>query len=180
MVGILSLLASLALAEDSPTSPGKARVFGSTRASVAVPTGYTGVAQSYGAEIGAMFEDGNQLALRFAFVPNPPDVFGADTPNAALGPVVSWAYNIRVSRAFDLYPTACLGAVFGPSPATQVNMVLPYIQGGLGARARFTTASGSEVALGPEIGFVPTILAPYIGFNLGLIGAPPSALPPTP
>jgi hypothetical protein len=174
----LLLMASLALAEDSPTSPGKARVFGSTRASVAVPTGYTGVAQSYSAEVGAMFEDGNQLALRFAFVPQPPDVFGPDTPDAALGPVVSWAYNIRVARQFDLYPAACLGAVFGPAPTTKINMVLPYIQGGLGARARFKTASGSEVALGPEIGFVPTILAPYVGFNLGLIGAPPAPVAP--
>ena len=89
------------------------------------------------AEMGAVFEDGNQLALRFAFVPDPPDVFGSDTPTAALGPVVSWAYNIRVARQFDLFPTACVGAVFGPSPATRLNMVLPYIQGGLGARARF-------------------------------------------
>jgi acetyl-CoA C-acetyltransferase len=37
---------------------------------------------------------------------------------------------------------------------------------------------GGAVALGPEIGFVPTILAPYVAINVALIGPKPTPIAP--
>ena len=175
----MTLLASLCLLSPSalaasPDTQGGAAVYSSLRASVAVPTGYQGFATSYSAEVGAMFHDGNQLGLRFAWLPNPPDVYGAATPPQAVGPVAVWAYNAHITPTVDLAPSAALGAVFGQSPTTGNNKVLPYVQGGLAMRLRFPLPGGATIGAAPEIGFVPTILAPYMAFSVAYIGAPPA------
>lgn len=170
----LLLLAHSALATDAAQEPGGARIYGSARGTVAVPTGYKGLASSYSLEVGALFRSGNQLGLRFAYLPYPPDVYGAETPEHAFGPVIAWAYQIRVSPTVDLGPTIGLGAVFGPAPDTGENKVLPYIQAGVGMRARVPLSSGGAFAVGPEIGIVPTILAPYVALNLSLVGPRPT------
>ena len=177
----MTLLASLLLlahtafaAPEAEQKAGAARLYGTVRANLAVPTGYTGLAQSYSAEVGALFRSGNQLGLRFAYVPYAPNVYGQDTPDHAVGPVVVWAYNFRVSPRLDLYPAVGLGAVFGPSPKTTENMVMPYIQAGLGLRGRIPMSNGGAIAIGPEFGFVPTILAPYAAVNLTMIGPKPA------
>jgi hypothetical protein len=179
----MSLLTTLLLlvhtafaAPEAEQKAGSARLFGTVRANVAVPTGYTGIAQSYSAEVGALFRSGNQLGLRFAYVPYAPNVYGPNTPDHAVGPVVVWAYNIRVSPRLDLYPAVGLGAVFGPSPVNNENKVLPYIQAGLGLRGRIPMSNGGAIAIGPEVGFVPTILAPYAAINLTMIGPKPSPI----
>lgn len=166
-------LATVALAAE-PTETAGARVYGTARATVAVPVNYTGIAQSYSLEAGAMFRDGNQFGLRLAYVPYPPDVYGKDTPDHSGGPVLAWAYHIRVAPRVDMTPTVAAGAVFGPSPASGVNKVLPYLQAGVGLRAKVPTAGGGAVAFGPEVGLVPTLLAPYIAGNLTLIGRAPN------
>ena len=115
-----------------------------------------------------------QLGLRLAYLPYPPEVYGKATPDHALGPVVAWAYNIRVSPNVDITPSVGLGAVFGPAATTGENKVLPYIQAGLGMRGRIPTSNGGAVAIGPEIGLVATILAPYVALNVSLIGPRPN------
>jgi len=179
LLSALYLLASVALAAPAEPQPGGARVYGALRGTLAVPTGYAGLATSYGAEVGALFRDGHQVGLRLAYVPSPPDVYGPrGTPDHAAGPVATWAYNVRVAPRFDIAPTVGVGAMFGPSPETQVNVVLPYIQAGLSMRGRIPTSNGGAVALGPEIGFVPTILAPYVAINVALIGPKPTPIAP--
>lgn len=176
----IALLTTLALAAEPTTlePPARetagARVYGTARATVAVPVNYTGIAQSYSVEAGAMFRDGNQFGIRLAYVPYPPDVYGKDTPDHSGGPVLAWAYHVRVAPRVDLTPTVAAGAVFGPSPATGVNKVLPYLQAGVGMRAKVPTPGGGAIAFGPEIGIVPTLLAPYIAGNLTLIGRAPN------
>lgn len=170
------LCAGSAFAADPQPTIGGAQLYGDVRGSLAVPMNYTGTAQSYSAEVGALFRDGNQLGMRFVYVPDPPDVYGDETPKMAFGPVLSWAYSVRVARSFDLYPAIGLGAVFGQSPTTDMNKVLPYVQGGLGLRLRIPTANEGAVTLGPEIGFVPTIMAPYMAFNVGMIGQRPKSM----
>lgn len=177
----MSLLTTLLLATqlafattEKAQEPGGARLYGTARGTVAVPTGYVGIAQSYSLEVGALFRSGNQLGLRIAYLPWPPDVYGKATPDHAVGPVVAWAYNIRVSPRVDITPSVGLGAVFGPAANTGENKVLPYIQAGLGMRGRIPTSTGGAVAIGPEIGLVPTILAPYVALNVSMIGARPN------
>ncbi len=167
----LALLVTSALAEDAAPQPA-ARMLTGARASLAVPSGYAGLATSYSAEIGAQFKGGQSLALRLAFVPDPPAVYGAATPNFAMGPVVTWAYHVPVSPTLDISPTVGLGAVFGASPVDQTNVVLPYIQGGLGMRYRIPLPDNSEFYIMPEAGLVPAILAPMVAVNVGIIGKP--------
>ena len=167
----LALFASTALAEESAPEP-TARLLTGVRASLAVPAGYAGLATSYSAEVGAQFKNGQSLALRLAFVPDPPDVYQAATPDFAMGPVVTWAYHVRVSSQLDVSPTVSLGAVFGASPVDQTNMVLPYVQGGLGMRYRVPLPNGGDFYIMPEAGIVPTILAPLVAINVGIIGKP--------
>ncbi len=173
---LLGVLLRPAFAADTEQEVGGARVYGSARATVAVPTGYVGLASSYSVEGGAQFKDGNKVGIRLAYVPNPPDVYGDATPNHAAGPVFVWGYVLRVAPRLDFEPTVGVGALFGPNPNTGVNKVLPYIQGGLAMRARLPLASGAAVSIGPEIGFVPTILAPYIALSVGGIGKKVSPL----
>lgn len=177
MFTALALLTTLALAaEPSPTldsDAGSARVYGTARGTVAVPTGYVGFAQSYSVEAGALFRDHNQVGIRLAYVPYAPEVYGADTPNQAAGPVLTWAYQFPVSPRVDITPSLAAGAVFGPGAESKENKVLPYLQAGLGLRAKIPTAGGGAVALGPEVGFVPTLVAPYVAANVTVIGRAP-------
>lgn len=173
----LCALLPAARAEDPATNQkvGGAKVYASARGTVAVPTGYLGLATSYSIEGGAQFKDGNKVGIRLAYVPNPPDVYGASTPDVAVGPVFVWGYSLRVAPRIDFEPTIGLGALFGADPTNGVNIVLPYIQGGLSIRGRIPTQDGSSITIGPEIGFVPTILAPYIALSVGFLGHPPVA-----
>jgi hypothetical protein len=180
---LLSLLlavrsAAAATAADTEQATGEARMYATVRGSVAVPTGYKGLAQSYSLEAGALFKDGNQVGLRFAYLPSPPKVYGESTPNTAFGPVFTWAYCVRIAPKMDLTPTVGAGAVFGADPTSGENKVLPYLQVGLGLRGRITNARGGAMAIGPEIGFVPTILAPYVALNLSYIGPKPAHTAP--
>lgn len=172
---LLGLFASTANAKDEQPS---ARVIAGTRASLAIPAGYPGVAQSYSAEVGAQFRSGQQLTLRFIGTPNPPKVLGDDTPTVAFGPAVSWSYNVKISPRMDISPSVAVGALYGPSPETEINQVLLYLQGGLGMRLRIPTGDGSEMFIMPEVGIVPAILAPMMAVNVGFIGAPPVSVPP--
>lgn len=165
---VLPLLAAAAFAEEAPA----ARMIATTRGSVAVPADIRGVAQSFSAEVGAQFKGGQAVALRFALVPDPPDVLGADTPNLAAGPVFVWSYHVKVAPRFDISPSVGLGAVFGTSPASGENQVLPYIQGDVGLRYRVPLDSGAELAIMPSMGVVPTILAPMVALSVGFVGAP--------
>lgn len=174
MLAALALITQLSFADDTAPATLGARVYGTGRASVAVPVNYRGVAQSHSAEVGAMFHDGNQFGIRLAYVPYPPNVYGEDTPNHAGGPVLVWAYHVRIAPRVDLTPTVGVGALFGPSPATGENQVLPYLQGGVGLRTKVPTAGGGAIAFGPEVGIVPTLLAPYIAANLTVIGRAPN------
>ncbi len=172
----LAVLTATAFAADTEADAG-ARIYGSTRGSVAVPAGYPGLATGFSAEVGAQFGGGQSLGLRLAGVPNPPAVLGADTPEFAMGPVIVWAYHIKAAPQLDISPTVGLGAVFGASPVTQNNQVLPYIQGGLGLRYRVPVNTGGEFYIMPEAGIVPAILAPMIGVSVGIIGPKPPSVP---
>jgi hypothetical protein len=167
--------------DDRSAEPaGDARVYGTARGTLAVPPGYVGMTTSFSVEVGALF-DHAQVGLRLAYLPYPPKVYGDETPENAIGPVVTYAYNVHVSRRVDIFPTFGLGAVFGPNHLTKENMVLPYLQAGLGIRGLIPLDGGSDrggaVAIGPEIGIVPTILAPYLAVSFSLIGPRPKTVP---
>lgn len=173
----LAVLTAAAFAADTEADAG-ARIYGSTRGSLAVPAGYPGLATGLSAEVGAQFKGGQTLGLRFAMLPNPPAVLGDATPEFAMGPVVVWAYHIKAASQLDISPTVGLGAVFGASPVDQTNQVLPYLQGGLGLRYRVPMNTGGEFYIMPEAGMVPAILAPMVGVSVGIIGAATPAVPP--
>lgn len=178
MLSLLTLGAALAAGSEEQ-EVGGARVYGGARVGLAVPTGYKGMATSYGVEMGALAKSGNQLGLRFIWTPNPPDVYGDNTPDQAFGPVLAWSYNIRVAPRFELGPAIALGASFGQapegSPQDGENKILPAISAGIGARGLIPMGGGSALAIGPEIGFIPTILAPLIALNITVIGPKPKA-----
>lgn len=172
LLSILALCTALA-ASDEEQQVGGARVYGAARAGVAVPTGYKGLATSYSAEMGAMAKNGNQLGLRFLWTPSPPDVYGDDTPTNAFGPVLAWSYNIRVAPRFEMGPAVAIGAAFGQGATTGENKILPALSAGIHARARIPMGGGNTLAIGPEIGFIPTILAPLIALDITYIGPKP-------
>lgn len=152
---------------------GGARVYGGVRAGLAVPTGYKGLATNYSVEVGALTKGGNQLGLRFLWTPNPPDVYGASTPNQAFGPVLAWAYQFHVAPRFDLGPAIAVGAAFGTAPDTGENVILPALSAGISARGHLPIGGGASLAIGPEIGFIPTIVAPLMALNITYIGPRP-------
>ena len=173
----IALILAATNAFATPTTQPAARMISAGRASLAVPVGYEGFGTSYSAEIGAQFKSGQSLSLRLAFLPDPTQVYGAATPSFAMGPAVTWAYHVKVAPQLDVSPTVGLGAVFGVSPVDNTNVVLPYLQAGLGMRLRIPMPGDSEFYVMPELGIVPAILAPMIAVNIGVIGKPPPAMP---
>lgn len=173
----LLLLGTALAAPDDEPPPGDARVYVAARAAAAVPVGYKGIAQSYGVEIGALTSPGNQIGLRLLWTPWPTEVYGPSTPDQAFGPVLVLAHQFRLAPRFEMVPTLAFGAVFGQDTDTKENVVLPALQIGLGARGRVPLGRDTSLGIGPEIGFIPTLLAPTVALNLSWFGAKPTGVP---
>jgi hypothetical protein len=139
------------------------------RHSVAVPTNVVGIANNSSVEVGVTIVARQAFGVRFVVVPDPPAVYGEETPTIAFGPSVYWAWYGKLSSHIDVYPTGAMGFVVGQRPmGWPVNKVLPMFQAGVGMR--FHSKVGKvELYATPEIGFVPLIVAPYFGIGVGLM-----------
>lgn len=126
---------------------------------------YEDTAVSYTGDLGFRFDDGNMLGFRMVYSPAPVPIYLEHTPKVAVGGALVLSHDFVVSRV-HLVPTAALGIVGGENPVLLEPKYFIYAQGGLAARLRLEQASGSAVVFGPEVGLVPLLLAPYIGFDL--------------
>lgn len=167
---MFSLLTTLlALASASPAHA-ESHLYAGGRFGAAFASGYVRTAYSPAVTIGAKWKSGIQLGMRIVVLPLPPEVYGDDTPDLAIGPLVDFEYNFKAGSQFEFYPTVSFGFAIGKSPVDSTNQVLPEFQTGFGAHYLIATGtSGGQVYIGPEFGIVPGILAPYMAVSGGLI-----------
>ena len=163
MLALLVALSSNAqAASTNSSSDGGADTYVDLRGSMAVPAGARGFAYVGSVGIGAEWEGGGSLGVRFLGMADPPSTMFSNNPAPyAGGPVMDFRKHIYVSEDFDLYPTASAGFVITVDEPTGRNVVLPIMETGFGVRKTFGDPDGARFAVAPEAGFVPFILAPY-------------------
>lgn len=168
------LSATLALASDLDSrapEPSHARLFVGGRGAASFPLNYQGIGSSFVLELGANFQDGNQLALRVAAIPDPPEVYGEkETPDFVAGPVVAYAYNIPLSARVDIPVGGGVGLLLGQTE-DQYNKMMGYFLLETGLRMRVPVGEKSQLYFTPTMGFVPLVIAPTVGFSVGMLGA---------
>lgn len=132
------------------------------RGSMAVPAGARGFAYVGSVGIGAEWEGGGSLGVRFLGMGDPPSTMFSQNPvDFAGGPVLDFRKHIYVSDDFDLYPAVSGGFVVTVDEPTGRNVVLPVAETGFGVRKTFGDPEGTQFSIAPEAGFVPFLLAPY-------------------
>lgn len=158
---ILLALSALARADDN-------QLYVAGRGSLAYPANVAGTAIVASIGAGAILAEKNKLGVRFAVLPDPPSIYGVDTPDLAFGPLVDWAFLIRVGENFSLYPCASAGFAMGKSPYDGTNQIMPLFEAGFGADLHFKMSETSQLFFAPELGVAPFALAPYMGVNIGV------------
>ncbi len=129
---------------------------------------YVRTAYSPAVSLGARWDSGIQLGMRVVILPFPPEVYGEDTPELAIGPVVDFTYNFAAGQQFEFYPTVSLGVAIGKSPRDGTNQIMPQFATGFGAHYLVASGEDNQIYIGPEFGFVPLVLAPYMAVNAGV------------
>lgn len=166
------LTTGLALLSAFTSAKAESHMYAGTRFGAAFASGYVRTAYSPALAIGAQWDSGIQLGMRLVVLPLPPEVYGADTPDLAIGPLVDWAYHFKAGQNFELYPTMSVGIALGKSPRDGTNQIMPQWQTGFGAHYLIPTSKApgaSRVYIGPEFGIVPLVVAPYVAGSAGLI-----------
>ena len=166
------LTTTLALTSLFTPAHADSHLYAGGRFGAAFASGYVRTAYSPAVAIGAKWSNGIQLGMRVVVLPYPPEVYGSNTPNVAIGPLVDFQYNFKAGEHFELYPTMSLGVAIGKSPIDGTNQVLPEWQTGFGAHYLIPTSKEegtSTIYIGPEFGIVPIIAAPYVAASAGVI-----------
>lgn len=166
------LTTSLALVSLLTPAHAESHLYAGGRFGAAFASGYVRTAYSPAVAIGAKWDSGIQLGMRMVVLPYPPEVYGANTPELAIGPLVDFEYNFKAGEHFELYPTLSLGVAIGKSPADGTNQILPEFQTGFGAHYLIPTSKAegaSTLYIGPEFGIVPLVMAPYVAASAGVI-----------
>ncbi len=157
----------------TPAAHAESHLYAGGRFGAAFASGYVRTAYSPAVAIGAKWNSGIQLGMRMVVLPYPPEVYGANTPTVAIGPLVDFEYNFKAGDHFELYPTMSLGVAIGKSPVNGTNQILPEWQTGFGAHYLIHTNqnldASSTIYIGPEFGIVPLVAAPYIAASAGVI-----------
>ncbi len=123
----------LALAQDSRTADDYSRLYYGARTGVSIPMGSSGVAMSYGGEVGLERNKG-LYGLRIMYYPNPPDFLSYTNVGPAVGPLADLRYNFVTVAQLDMYVIGTAGFLVASSNGE--NAMLPIIAGGVGARVR--------------------------------------------
>lgn len=122
----------LAMAEE-PSSEDMSRLYYGARTGVSIPMGTSGVASSFGVEVGLERNSG-LVGLRVMYYPNPPDFLDYTNVSASVGPLVDLRYNFVTVQQLDMYVIGTAGFLVGS--ANGENAMLPILSGGVGARLR--------------------------------------------
>lgn len=150
-----------------------ARFFGGIRTGVGIPPGGRGVAPTMGFELGVAAERGFGFGLHLLSMLNPPSVPALNIPRASYG--IGAAADLRLYfqsiEPLTLYGTLSAGFLAGPSAETGVNVVLPMLNPGFGARVKVTDTAYVAFEFGAAGGFIPFV-------NLSLGWEPPRVTAP--
>lgn len=175
MISLLALASTL-VTLATPTAHAEGHFYAGARFGAAYPEGYVRTAYSPAIALGGKWDSGIELGLRFVALPNPPEVLGSNTPDFAVGPLLDFAYDFRVGKHLELYPTVSAGFAIGKGDEDGTNQILPEFQTGFGAHYLVALnkslddagSVGNKAYFGPEIGVVPAVLAPYMAFSAGV------------
>lgn len=124
-------------------------------------------AQSYTLDVGLRAFDGNLIAFRGVFSPDPIPVYLTHTPKVATGGALVWGYDVDFER-LDLVPNVAFGVLSGTNPVKGTPKPFVYFQAGMAVRGRIDLPGGATMQVGPELGVVPLLLAGYIALDVAI------------
>ncbi|MBM3268085.1 MAG: hypothetical protein FJZ01_10600 [Candidatus Sericytochromatia bacterium] len=150
-----------------------ARFFGGVRSGVGIAAGATGVAPTFGLEMGVAARRGVGFGLHLIGMSNPPAVTAFNIPKAiyGFGAAADIRFYMQTLRPLSIYPTLAFGFLAGPAEKDGTNVVLPMLNPGFGTR----------VAMDPgyvafEFGFA-AFQIPFVNISFGFQPDPPKASP---
>jgi len=163
MTALIALLAVTDAAAASEPSP-----YVMTRASAAATAGGDRIAAVGSVGMGAEWDNGNSLGMRFMYAPSPPDALWLEPGPYAAGPAVDWKYYVGVSDNFDMYPAMSVGILYAPEQGTGRTLLLPVAEAGFGMRLKTDNAEGSNVWVAPQFDLIPLALGANVSLNAGM------------
>ncbi len=163
MFAALALL-GLAMAQ-SPSTQEYSRLYYGARTGVSIPMGTSGVATSFGVEVGLERNMG-QYGLRVMYYPNPPDFLDYTDVSASVGPLIDLRYNFITVQQLDMYFIGTAGFLVGS--ANGENAMLPILAAGVGARLRVPK---DHFAVSFDFG-ITDFTVPYLALSFNGLSAP--------
>lgn len=135
-----------------------ARFFGGVRSGVGIPPGGRGVAPSLGFEVGVSAPRGFGFGLHLIGMTNPPGIpqLGIEKAAWGLGALADLRMYFQTVEPLTLYATLSGGFIAGPGE-TGVNVVLPMINPGFGARVKFNDTMYVSFEFGAAGFFIPFV-----------------------
>ena len=170
LIAVSTLLSTAEVEERDPrdTWRNNARFFMGGRTGVGFSPGGQGPSPTFGLELGISNRSGVGFGLHLLGSSNPQAVPSLGIPKAgyAFGGAADLRIYIQTVNPLSLYPTISLGFLTGPDALTGNNVVMPMLNLGFGARARF-----GPVYAAVEIGLA-SFHIPFISVALGYESKP--------
>lgn len=167
VVSLVGALSSAALAQSEYPQEGwaaDARFYGAVRTGLAVPPGGRGLTPGAGFELGISKPLGFGFGIHLFGMMNPPEVPRMGIPKAdyGLGAMADLRFYLPTVDPLTLYGTFTAGFLAGPASVDGVNVVMPAINPGVGAKVRLADAAFVNFEFGMAGFFIP-----YINIGVG-------------
>lgn len=167
VASLVGALSSSALAQSEYPEAGwasDARFYGAVRTGLAVPPGGRGLTPGAGFELGIAKPLGFGFGIHLFGMMNPPEVPRMGIPKAdyGLGAMADLRFYLPTVDPLTLYGTFTAGFLAGPSSVDGVNVVMPAINPGVGAKVRLADAAFVNFEFGMAGFFIP-----YINIGVG-------------
>lgn len=171
VASLVGAVSTTALAQSEYPQEGwasNARFYGAVRTGVAVPPGGRGITPGAGFELGISKPLGFGFGIHLFGMMNPPEVPRMNIPKAdfGLGAMADLRFYLPTVEPLTLYGTFTAGFLAGPATADGVNVVMPAINPGVGAKVRLADAAFVNFEFGMAGFFIPYI-------NIGVGWEPP-------
>ena len=162
---VAAMPAAAQIGRDAPVisnqEPGwgdTAHFFGGVRTGVGIPPGGRGVAPNLGFEVGVSAPHGFGFGLHLLGMANPPSLpqLGIEKASWGMGALADLRMYFQTVEPLTLYATLSGGFLAGPGESG-VNVVLPLINPGFGARVKFNESMYVAFEFGAAGFFIPFV-----------------------
>jgi hypothetical protein len=161
-----------------------ARFYAGVRTGLGIPPGAQGLVPSVGIELGVSQPTGLGFGIQVMALNTPPAVAMFNVSKAAwgIGALADARFYFEAVDPLTLYLSLTGGFLAGPEQTTRVNVVLPVVSPGLGARVKLTDTlvTSFEFGFGAFIAPFVTMAFTWEPPRKRKVRAPALALPPPP